>query len=592
MIGNPYEIFQALEDIRPIDRTFQRNMQEHLDRLIKPVGSLGRMERLACQIAGIQKTIKITVDPAITLVFAGDHGVSDEGVSPYPREVSAQMLNAYQRHWAAISVLARQAACQVEVVDVGVQGSWEPWGKDNTVVSRKIRAGTRNFVKEPAMTHEECLQALQVGMDKAGQAFQDGHRSILLGEIGIGNTTVAAALACALLQESPRIMTGHGSGVDHAGWERKVYVIDQALSRHLESDLDPFEMLTRLGGFEVAAMVGAILGAARLGVVVVLDGYITGVAALLAMRMAPDTVGYLVASHQSHEPGHRRVLGALGLRPLLEWDLRLGEASGAAMSLPLLRQTCAVATEMATFSQAGVSSSDGAEHEALPYPVKEPHPFSLPERMAVYRAIESRRDIRRFLPDPLPEGVLDRLLHAAHHAPSVGYSQPWDFIIVTDSEMKQRLKKLADRERQVQSLYFEDERSALYLKLKLEGIVEAPVVLVITADMERGGAEIIGRHTMEETTLYSVACAVENVWLAARAEGVAVGWVSLFEKRHLRHVLGMPANIEPVAVLCLGFTEHYPPEPQLKTVGWAEPESLTRLIHWQRWDGSTPQSNV
>ncbi len=581
------EIIKPFEDIRSIDGTFQRKMQEHLDQLIKPVGSLGRMERLACQVAGIQKTTNINIDPAIALVYAGDHGVVDENVSQYPREITAQMMDAYQRGWAAISVLARQAGCSVEIIDVGVQGPWKHWSDDQTVISRKVRPGTRNFVKESAMTHEECVQALQVGIKRVAQAVHDGYRTVLLGEIGIGNTTVAAALAAALLQESPRNMTGRGSGVDHAGWERKIFAIDQALARHLESDLDPFELLSRLGGFEVAAMVGTILEAARLGVVTVLDGYITGVAALLAVRMAPATVGYLVASHQSHEPGHHRVLAALGLCPLLEWNLRLGEASGAAMVLPLLRQSCAVSTEMATFQRAGVNSSDDTGVQMHCAPVKEPYPFSLPERMAVYRAIESRRDIRHFLPDPLPSDTLERLLQAAHHAPSVGYSQPWDFTIVTDPEMKQRLKELADRERQVQSFYFDDENSAFYLRLKLEGLTEAPVVLVITANMERGGPEIIGRHTMEETTLYSVACAVENLWLCARAEGIAVGWVSLFEKRHLRRVLGMPSHIEPVAVLCLGYTEHYPTEPQLKTVGWAKPESLRRLIHWQRWDETT-----
>lgn len=583
----PQDIFEPFEQIYAVDGMFQQKMQEHLDQLVKPVGSLGHMEGLACQVAGIQKTINIEVDPAIALVYAGDHGVADEGVSQYSRDVTAQMMDAYQRQRAAISVLARQAGCSVQIIDVGVHGVWKDGNQNGTVISRKIRRGTRNFVHEPAMTDKECLQALKVGIDRAAEAVQEGYRTILLGEIGIGNTTVAAALGSALLQEAPRNVTGRGSGVDHSGWERKVQAIDETLARHMNSDLEPFEMLTRFGGLEVATMVGTILEAARQRIIVVLDGYLTGIAALLAVRMAPNSVGYLIASHKSHEPGHQRVLAALGLWPLLDWQMRLGEASGAAMVLPLLRQSCAVSTDMATFNEAGVNSGDSfdpVDEKLLTRSTKEPYPFSLPERMAVYRAIESRRDIRHFLPDSVPDDTLARLLQAAHHAPSVGYSQPWDFTIVTDPEIKARLKDLADRERQVQSLYFDDEISAFYLRLKLEGLTEAPVVLVITADPERGGSEILGRHTMEETTLYSVACAVENLWLAARAEGLAVGWVSLFEKRHLRRVLGMPTHIEPVAVLCIGYTDHYPDEPQLKKVGWAKSESLAGLIHWQRWD--------
>ncbi len=578
------ELDSFIENIVPRDRSYQRKMQDHLDTLIKPQGSLGRLEHLACQLAGIQRTLSPSVDPSVTLIYAGDHGVASLGVSQYPQEVTVQMLHAYQRQHAAISVLARHAASTVEVIDVGVQGDCRHEDGDSVLVSQKIRAGTRNFLWEPAMTSAECLASLTVGMNRAAEAADHGGRAILLGEIGIGNTTSAAALASALLRESPRQMTGHGTGIDQSAWERKVRTVEDALVRHASSDIEPFELLARLGGLEVAAMVGTILGAAYHRLPVVLDGYLTGVAGLLAARMAPNAAGYLIASHQSAEPGHRLVLGALGLRPLIEWDLRLGEGSGAALVLPLVRQACAVATEMATFDEAGIPS--GAHSGHSPSHTAR-HRFSLPERAAVYRAIESRRDIRQFLPDPVPDDVLERLLGAAHHAPSVGYSQPWDFVLITDPSVKQQLKVLADRERQVQKLYFENARAAHFLTLKLEGLMEAPLVMVITANMERGGPEVLGRHTMEETTLYSVACAVENLWLAARAEGIGVGWVSLFENRHLRHALGIPAGIQPVAVLCLGYTEHFPAEPQLKTSGWAEPESLMRLVHWQRWNGAS-----
>jgi nicotinate-nucleotide--dimethylbenzimidazole phosphoribosyltransferase len=591
MATGMFETDSIMGKIEPRDRLYQRKMQDHLDQLIKPQGSLGRLEQLACQLAGIQRTMNPSVDPSVTLVYAGDHGVAELGVSQYPREVTAQMLGAYQKQYAAISVLARHAASKVEVIDVGVQGEWHQEDGDEVLVSRRIQAGTRNFLWEPAMTNNDCLAALKIGMSRAALADEKGDRVILLGEIGIGNTTVAAALASALLHESPRQMTGRGTGIDQAGWERKVRVVEDALIRHAPFDIEPFDLLARLGGLEVAAMVGTILGAARHGLAVVLDGYITGVAALIAVRMAPNVVDYLIAAHQSAEPGHHRILGALGLRPLIEWDLRLGEGSGAAFVFPLFRQACAVATEMATFEEAGIAVSGPAPDNSFPTNRQARHQFSLPERMAVYRAIETRRDIRQFLPDPVPKEVLERLLWAAHHAPSVGFSQPWDFVMITDPAMKKRLKILADRERQVQKLYFEEERAARYLTLKLEGLIDAPMVMVITANMERGGPEVLGRHTMEETTLYSVACAVENLWLAARAEGVGVGWVSLFEKRHLRDALGIPVGVQPVAVLCLGYTEHFAPEPQLKTLGWAAPESLTRLVHWENWAGTDQPGN-
>ncbi|POB09427.1 nicotinate-nucleotide--dimethylbenzimidazole phosphoribosyltransferase [Sulfobacillus sp. hq2] len=579
------DLDQVLNNILPKDRLIHRDMQNHLDALIKPPGSLGRLERLACQLASAERTLRPAVDPAITLIYAGDHGVASLGVSQYPASVTAQMLSAYQHQFAAISVLARHAGSVVKVIDVGVNGEWTNDDRDKIVVSQKIRPGTRNFVDESAMTPDECLMALTIGIQRAEAAHAQGYRAILLGEVGIGNTTIAAALASALLNESPRTMTGHGTGIDQDHWEHKIRTVEAALKRHHRPDLEPFDVLTRLGGYEVAAMVGTILGAAQHHIVTILDGYLTGVAALLAVRLAPAAVDYLVASHQSAEPGHGRVLSALGLNPLLEWGLRLGEGSGAALALPLLRQACAIASEMATFEEAGLTET--------PAPLESPwaitrHQFSWPERAAVYRAIESRRDIRQFRSDPVPPEILERLLWAAHHAPSVGFSQPWDFILITDPAIKQQLKSLADRERQVQKLYFDDDRAQQFLQLKLEGLLEAPIVLVITANLERGGPEVLGRHTMEETTLYSAVCAVQNLWLAARAEGVAVGWVSLFEPRHLRQVLEIPPGIQPVAVLCVGYTDHFPPEPQLKTVRWADALAVKELVHWQTWTGTTP----
>lgn len=567
--------------VLPIDGNMARRMKDHLDQLVKPVESLGRLESLACQLAGIQATNQLTVDPGLALVFAGDHGIAAGGVSRYPQEVTKQMLSAYQAGNAALSVLARQSGIDVRVVDVGVQG---PVESGVPVVSRKVAGGTRDFRYDDAMTNRECEEAMRVGVDEVEWAVSSGYRVLALGEVGIGNTASAAALAAALLGEDPAVMTGRGTGLDAVGWQRKVQVVNEALGHHVMPGITPTQLLAKLGGLEIAALVGAVIKAAEQRMVVVLDGYTTGVAALIASRIAPGVSQYCLASHQSSEPGHRKILGSMGWEPLLTWNMRLGEASGAVIAYPLLRQVAAIPLEMATFAEAGVSSEEF-------YPVKsvtEPQNrnrdrFSYLERRAVYRAIFSRRDIRQFRPEPIAGDILDRMLLAAHHGPSVGYSQPWDFIVVRDADIKYRLKVLADRERQVQSLYYDDKRQQQYLRLKLDGLVEAPVVIVVTADFDRGGPEIIGRHTVEETTLYSVACAVENLWLAARAEGVAVGWVSLFEKRHLRQLLGIPPAIEPVAVLCVGYTQEFPPEPLLKTVRWAPEESLTNLVHHNNW---------
>lgn len=567
--------------ISPIDVQASDNMHDFIDQLLKPVGSLGRLESLAIQLAGIQATLQPEVDPALAIVFAGDHGVSQAGVSRYPQEVTMQMLAAYDRGVAALSVLGRQSGIDVRVVDVGVKGTVDP---NLHVIDRKVSNGTHDFRYASAMTDQQCNDAIKVGCDEIDRAFHDGYRLVAMGEVGIGNTTSAAALASALLQEDPKIVTGHGTGVDDIHWKTKIDVVRQGLNRHLRPGLTAEQALVKLGGLEVAALVGAILKSAERRMPILLDGFTTGVAALVASRLAPNVSQYCMASHQSAEPGHQKVLGAMGWEPLLNWNMRLGEASGAAVAFPLVRHACAISREMATFQDAGV-----AQMESQPNPrrgidrTRFPDRFPYPERRAVYRAIASRRDIRQFRSTPIADDLVSHLLHAAHHGPSVGYSQPWDFILIRDHKVKVRLKELAERERTVQSLYYEGERRDQYLHLKLEGLVEAPLVIVVTADGTRGGTEIIGRHSMEETTLYSVACAIQNLWLAARAEGVAVGWVSLFEKRHLRDLLRIPAHIEPVAVLCVGYTDQFPAEPLLKTVGWSPDEPLDHLLHFNDW---------
>jgi nicotinate-nucleotide--dimethylbenzimidazole phosphoribosyltransferase len=566
---------------------WRRTMQSRLDRLTKPPGSLGRLERLAVDLAGMLGTDRPEVDPALVLVFAGDHGVVAEGVSPYPREVTRQMLGGFLGGHAAISVLARAAGLDLRVVAMGVDG---PVPDHPNLAAVQIRAGTTNFTRGPAMTADEVRRAVDAGRREAGRAADAGYRSILLGEMGIGNTTAAAALTAALLDLPPESVVGPGTGLDAAGVRRKADVVRQALALHGHAATDPWEALARLGGFEIAGMVGAILEACDRGLVVVLDGFITGAAALVAMRIEPTVRDRMVAAHRSAEPGHARILAALGLEPLLEWDMRLGEGSGAALAFGLLRAAAAIPREMATFEEAGVSDRPdrGSAASASTADSRPAPPLSALDRAAIMRVVAARRDIRRFLPDPIPVPVLRRLVRALAYSPSVGFSQPWDYIVVTDPATKARLWELAERERQSQALYFPEPRRQAFLRLKVEGIREAPVVLVATADPERMGPEVLGRHSLPETCQYSVVLGIENLWLVARAEGIGVGWVSFYQKPHLRAVLGIPPHIDPVALLCLGYTDRFGPIPQLEEVGWAPRLDPLGWVHAERFGAPPP----
>jgi 5,6-dimethylbenzimidazole synthase len=216
------------------------------------------------------------------------------------------------------------------------------------------------------------------------------------------------------------------------------------------------------------------------------------------------------------------------------------------------------------------------------------HAFPAAEREGVYRAVFERRDMRSFRPDPLPEEVVARLLRAAHHAPSVGFMQPWRFVLVRDPETKAALKSLVERERRAQSLYFEGRRAALFPRLKVDGILEAPLVVCVCIDPTRGGPHVLGRHSEPATDAYSGACAVENLWLAARAEGVGVGWVTFYRKPDLRSVLGIPPHVDPIALLCVGYVDAFPPRPVLEEVGWERRLPLAAVVREGRWDGPAP----
>lgn len=332
--------------------TAQAAAQRALDLKTKPLGSLGRLEELAARLAELQNTLAPVVDPARVIVFAADHGVAAEGVSAYPPQVTGEMMRNFAAGGAAINVLARANGLEVEVVDVGVDAEL---GALAGIVHAKVRRGTRNFLHEPAMRREELDQALDAGRAAVARARAAGVRAVGLGEMGIGNTTTAAALLAAYTGAAPATVVGRGTGVDDAGVARKAAVVAAALARHQAALGDARATLASLGGLEIAAIVGAAVAAAEQGVAVVVDGFIATVAALAAVRLAPGTARALFFAHRSAERGHEVALGALDARPLLDLELRLGEGTGAALALPLLRAAARVLTEMATFDSAGVS---------------------------------------------------------------------------------------------------------------------------------------------------------------------------------------------------------------------------------------------
>ncbi len=324
-------------------------------QLTKPPGSLGRLEDLACRLAAMQATAKPTLDRIRIAVFAADHGVVAEGVSAFPQSVTAEMVRNFARGGAAISVLARELGATLEVVDVGTVNDPGPLPG---VINRRVAAGTANLRREPAMTPEQLDQALTAGREAVQRALADGTQLFLGGEMGIGNTTAATALTCALVGKPATGIAGPGTGLDAQGVARKAAVIDTALAHHGHALSEPVEILRRVGGLEIAALVGAYVSCAQAGLPVLVDGFIAASAALTACRLRPDVNAWFFYSHRSAEPGHAALMEALGAEPLLDLGMRLGEGSGAAMAVPVLRLAAALHNNMATFAEAGVSEGE------------------------------------------------------------------------------------------------------------------------------------------------------------------------------------------------------------------------------------------
>lgn len=328
--------------------------QMQLDQKTKPVGSLGRLEELAVTLAGISGKAAPLYSRKVILVAAGDHGVCRQKVSAFPAEVTPQMVLNFLKGGAGINVLARLAGAEVRVVDAGV--NCDTFAPHSALFHEyKIAAGTSDISTGPAMTRQQAERCFEVGALVVTRLAAEGMDMVATGDMGIGNTTVSSAIAAAALKLPVRDMTGCGTGVDAEGWERKVSVIEKALALNQPDPADALDLLSKLGGFEIGVLAGAILEATRRRIPVVLDGFISGVAAMLAAIHDPASKNYMIAAHQSVEIGHRHVLERLGLRAYLNLDLRLGEGTGAALCFHLVDAACRIMHEMATFEGAGVT---------------------------------------------------------------------------------------------------------------------------------------------------------------------------------------------------------------------------------------------
>lgn len=355
-VTRPFE--QAASAVGPLDAGALAEAAERQDRLTKPRGALGQLEAIGVQLAGIAGACPPPLPtPAAVAVFAADHGVVAEGVTPWPQEVTAQMVANFVAGGAAINVLARQVGANVTVVDVGVACDLDAFVGDAPHLRRRaVRRGTANLATEVAMTEAEARQALDVGAETAADLVAGGARCLVTGEMGIGNTTAAAAVIAAFTGAPAVVVTGRGTGIDDATLAHKVEVVERTLATHAAAIASgPIAALAAVGGLEIAALAGFVVGGAAARVPVVVDGVIADAAALVAAALVPGVVGYCIAGHRSVEPGAAAALDHLGLTPLLDLSLRLGEGSGACLALPVVEAAARVLREMATFDSAGVT---------------------------------------------------------------------------------------------------------------------------------------------------------------------------------------------------------------------------------------------
>jgi nicotinate-nucleotide--dimethylbenzimidazole phosphoribosyltransferase len=344
---------EVIANIKPIDQAAMQSARARQDRLTKPQGSLGRLEELSIQLAGIMRSPIPVVKDKVIITMAGDHGVVAEGVSVYPQEVTLQMVLNFLNGGAAINVLARHFGARVVIVDMGIAHDLPD--TDNKLIRRKIGLGTANISQGPAMTRDQGTESILSGIEIVDVEIGRGLDIVGTGDMGIGNTTPSAAIACALMNRHPKEIAGRGTGVDDEGLNNKIFLIERTLAVNKPDANDGLDVLAKVGGFEIGGLAGVIIGAASQGKPVMVDGFISTAAAMLAVTIAPAARDYLIAAHRSKEHGHGLMLDWLGLNPLLDFDMRLGEGTGAVLGISMAEAACKILAEMATFREAGVS---------------------------------------------------------------------------------------------------------------------------------------------------------------------------------------------------------------------------------------------
>ncbi|MCP4650508.1 MAG: nicotinate-nucleotide--dimethylbenzimidazole phosphoribosyltransferase [PVC group bacterium] len=350
------KIKDTVGNIKVLDQAAIKKAQSKLDNLTKPLGSLGRLEELAKQISGMHGSLDFSLTNKVIFTLAGDHGIAEEGVSAFPQEVTAQMVYNFLNCGAGINVLARHVGARVVVGDLGVKGELED--KDKRLKIKKVAPGTKNMCKEPAMTKDQAVQAIEAGIELFEEELSNGIDIVGTGEMGIANTTPSSAIVAAITKAKVVDITGRGTGINDQSFVLKIKKIEEALALHQPDSIDAIDVLSKVGGFEIGGLSGIMLAAAAHKTPVVIDGFISGAAALIAYTLEPKVKDYMIAAHCSVEKGHRIALDYMGLKPILDLDLRLGEGTGAALAMSIIEAGVKIMNEMATFDSAGVSNQE------------------------------------------------------------------------------------------------------------------------------------------------------------------------------------------------------------------------------------------
>jgi nicotinate-nucleotide--dimethylbenzimidazole phosphoribosyltransferase len=345
----------TIKAIKPLDQTAMAEVKTRQDTLTKPAGSLGRLEEVSIRIAGIQGKARPVIGKKAMITMAADHGVVDEKIGNWPREVTAQMVENFLRGGAGINVLARQAEARIVFVDMGIAGDLKP---DKQLIVKKVAYGTKNMCLGPAMTPEQALKAVEAGIEIVNSEAKNGLDIVGTGDMGIGNTTASSAIFAAVSGKTAEEVTGRGTGLSDEQLSHKIDVIKRALKLNKPDSSQPLDILAKVGGFEIGGLAGVMLGAAVQRIPVVIDGFISGAAALIAISLAPQVKDYIFAAHVSAEAGHAAMLNYMGLKPLLNLEMRLGEGTGAALGIIIAEAAVRTLNEMATFAEAGVSEGE------------------------------------------------------------------------------------------------------------------------------------------------------------------------------------------------------------------------------------------